>query len=326
MTFYNVTVIIVNWNSWDLLSRCLRALEKQTFSGFSTIVLDNGALDDTTKETIEQFPNVSFYRCNFNSGFAAGNNKLLKMAGDCEWIATLNPDAFPEPNWLEELVKASINYPDYSFFASRLLMADLRDRLDGDGDTYHICGLAWRTKHGSIIKNDKIYKEVFSACAAAGFYHRDALVEIGGFDEDFFCYFEDVDIGFRLRLKGKKCLLVTSAVVNHIGSATSGGRMSDFSIYHGHRNMVWGFVKNMPGMLFWIFLPFHIAINLFSIIWFSLKKRRKAIIKSKVDAFRGLQKMWLKRKEIQSNRVAGIIDIIKVMDKCPIPMIERFYR
>lgn len=326
MVFCNISVIIVNWNSWDLLARCLEALEKQTISGFSTIVLDNGGSNDSSSEIMERFTNVSFYRCNFNSGFAAANNELLKMAGDCEWIATLNPDAFPEPNWLEELVKAAINYPDYSFFASRLLMADLRDRLDGDGDTYHICGLAWRTKHGSIIKNDKIYKEVFSACAAAGFYRRDALVEIGGFDEDFFCYFEDVDIGFRLRLRGKKCLLVTSAIVNHIGSATSGGRMSDFSIYHGHRNMVWGFVKNMPGLLFWIFLPFHILINFFSIIWFSLKKRRKTIIKSKVDALRGLQKMWLKRKEIQSNRVAGIIDIIKVMDKCPIPMIERFYR
>ena len=72
--------------------------------------------------------------------------------------------------------------------------------------------------------------------------------------------------------------------------------------------------------------PFHVLINFLSIIWFSLKRKRKAIVRSKVDALRGLKTMWLKRKDIQSKRIAGIIDIIKVMDKFPVPMLERLQR
>ena len=73
---------------------------------------------------------------------------------------------------------------------------------------------------------------------------------------------EDVDLGFRLRLAGHRCLYVPKSVVHHVGSGTTGGKNSDFSVYHGHRNLVWTYVKNMPGVLFWIFLPLHLAMNL----------------------------------------------------------------
>jgi GT2 family glycosyltransferase len=105
-------------------------------------------------------------------------------------------------------------------------------------------------RHGtpaSALKGSEC--EIFSPCAAAALYRRSALLEVGGFDEDFFCYVEDVDLGFRLRLAGYRCLYVPLSVAHHIGSGTTGGKNSDFSVYHGHRNLVWAFVKNMPGVL-----------------------------------------------------------------------------
>ena len=321
-----VAVLIVNWKSWPLLEQCIESLQRQTFTNFRVIVLDNEGEPDWINELKSRFPHVIFYSSKSNLGFAAANNFLINSAYNFEWIVTLNPDAFPVPEWLETLLNAAYINSEYSCFASRLVMANKPDNLDGDGDVYHASGLAWRKNHGSKIFRDSLSREVFSPCAAAALYRREKLLEIGGFDEDFFCYFEDVDLGFRLRLNGNRCLFVPGSVVYHIGSGTSGGKKSDFAVYHGHRNMVWSYVKNMPGYLFWYFLPLHISINLVSIIWFFLKKKGKVIVKSKIDALRGLPGMWRKRKCIQSKRVVSVMEIVKVMNKHPIPMIDRLTR
>ena len=130
--------------------------------------------------------------------------------------------------------------------------------LDGTGDAYHMSGLVWRMGHGMPVSSDtgKDY-EVFSPCAAVAFYRRSAMQKIGGFDEEYFCYVEDVDLGFRLRLAGFRCLYVPKSVAHHVGSGATGGQHSDFAAYHGHRNLVWTFVKDMPGILFWALLPLH---------------------------------------------------------------------
>ncbi len=127
------------------------------------------------------------------------------------------------------------------------------------------------------------------------------------------CYGEDVDLGFRLRLAGWKAMLVPDAVVRHVGSASSGGQRSEFASYHGHRNMVWVYVKNMPGFLFWLFLPLHILANLASMIVLTLRGQGKVAWRAKRDAIKGLPKIWKKRKAIQSKRVASIWDILRVL-------------
>jgi GT2 family glycosyltransferase len=139
------------------------------------------------------------------------------------------------------------------------------------------------------------------------------LHELGGFDEDYFCYVEDVDIGFRLRLAGYRCLYVPQSVAHHVGSGTTGGQNSDFSMYYGHRNLVWTFVKNMPGILFWLLLPLHLSLNLVSIIW--LRGRGGVIWRAKRDALLGLPKMWHKRQHIQKTRSASIGEIWQQLDK-----------
>jgi GT2 family glycosyltransferase len=156
-------------------------------------------------------------------------------------------------------------------------------------------------------------QEVFSPCAAAAMYRRSAIFEVSGFDEDYFCYVEDIDLGFRMRLAGYRCLYVPSSVAHHVGSGTTGGQHSDFSVYHGHRNVVWTYVKDMPGVLFWAFLPLHMAMNLYILIRFTLRGQGAVMFRSKRDAFLGIPKMWSKRRQIQRNRVASWRDILRMM-------------
>ena len=117
-----------------------------------------------------------------------------------------------------------------------------------------------------------------------------------------------------MTLAGYRCLYVPDAVVRDVGSATT-GKDSDFAVYHGHRNLVWTYVKNMPGLLFWLYLPQHIAANIYMIIRYALKGRWRVILKAKWDAIKGLPKMWRKRREIQSRRVVSAWEIRRVMEK-----------
>jgi hypothetical protein len=108
-------------------------------------------------------------------------------------------------------------------------------------------------------------------------------------------------------------------VVHHVGSVITGGQHGNFAMYHGHRNLVWTFVKDMPGMLFWLLLPLHVVMNLATILWFALQGRAGVILRAKRDALLGLPKMWRKRQLVQSTRIATVREIWRLMDKQLIP-------
>jgi GT2 family glycosyltransferase len=111
-------------------------------------------------------------------------------------------------------------------------------------------------------------------------------------------YHEDVDLGFRLRLRGNRCLFIPQAVVRHVGSAST-GKKSDFSVYHGHRNLVWSYFQNMPGKLFWKYLPAHLLANVVFLVYYSLRGQASVIWRAKWHAFLGLPRALRKRKIIQ---------------------------
>ena len=113
--------------------------------------------------------------------------------------------------------------------------------------------------------------------AAAALYHREWLVRLGGFDESFFCYFEDVDLNLRLQVAGGRCLYVPSAHVRHVGGASTGG-LSAFTIYHSQRNLVWTFVKSTPPHLFWRYLPMHVLLNVGSIVSYGIRGHTKTAV------------------------------------------------
>jgi GT2 family glycosyltransferase len=293
-------VVVVNWNGGALLSRCLEAVGAQSLPPSQVVVVDNGSADGSA-ETAARHPGATVLRLGANRGFAAAANAGVRAAEGAEWVALLNPDAFPEPDWLQRLAEAARGAPARTFFASRLLLAESEGRLDGTGDMYHASGLAWRRDHGRPAKRPRAAGEVFAACAAAALYPRAAFLDVGGFDESYFCYFEDVDLAFRLRLRGFRCWYVPDAVVRHVGGA-SAGRRSDFAVYHGHRNLVWTFVKDMPGPLLAAYLPLHVAVNAASLAWFGLRGQGRAIARAKWDALRGVPRAWRARREVQRTR------------------------
>ena len=310
----SVTVVIVNWNSGKYLIECLRHLERQTVRPDQVFVIDNGSQEEGVDGLEGRWPqlNLIVERLGSNRGFAIANNIGARLARG-RWLVLLNTDAFPEPDWLEQLVRAAQDNPQYTSFSSRQIEANSPDFLDGAGDAYHVSGFAWKRYMGYPAKDyGHEPLELFSPCAAAAMYYRDAFLDVGGFDDDFFSYFEDVDLGFRLQLRGYRCLYVPEAVVHHIGSATFGEK-SDFALYHSHRNLIWTFVKNMPSTIFWRYLPAHFIANLIYVTYYTLRGRGSVLWRAKYDALKELPKFIRKRREIQRNSNVTGSNLLRVM-------------
>lgn len=309
-----ISIVLVAWNSAAYMPRCFQHLLAQTVQDFEVIVIDNGSKDDGCVGLREKYPTLALRveRLETNHGFSFANNLGAQLATG-KWLTLLNTDAFPEPDWLERLLEAAQMHPN-AFFSSRQLQADAPELLDGEGDVYHVSGLAWRNGYGSRTYPLNETREIFSACGAAAFFPREEFLSAGGFDEDYLSYHEDVDLGFRLRLRGLKCFLVPRAVVHHVGSVTF-GKKSDFSIYHGHRNLVWTYAKDMPSVLFWFYLPLHVFINIFFLFYFTARGQGGAIWRAKLDALRGLSPMLKKRGAIQKNRKASIAELHRAMSR-----------
>ena len=141
----NVSIVISTWNSGDVLPQCLDSLVKQTYKDFEVIIIDNGSSDNSIEKLPKKWPAIDFQirKLEKNTGFAAANNLGAHLARG-NWLALLNSDAFPDPGWLENLLRAAEREPKFSFFASRQLQAGAPHLMDGAGDAYHISGLAWR--------------------------------------------------------------------------------------------------------------------------------------------------------------------------------------
>lgn len=314
----SINIIIVNWNSGDLLRKCIQHLLMQTHLPKRIFIVDNGSSDGSLEFDLES-DRISILKMKTNIGFAAANNRALSIC-DSKFIALFNPDTFTEPDWIEKMLLAAEKYPTAAAFGSRQLSYKNNKIIDGIGDCYHLSGLVWRHRHGHThTPSDIEAHDIFSPCAAAAMYRRDAILEVGGFDEKYFCYSEDVDLGFRIRLSGYSAMYVPDAIVYHMGSASTGGQHSDFSVYHGHRNLVWTFVKNMPCVLFWTFLPLHLLLNIVTIFLFIKMGQGRVILRSKWDAIRGLPEIIKKRRHIQRNRIAETKAIWDVLDRNFVP-------
>jgi GT2 family glycosyltransferase len=308
----NVAILIVNWNGGALLRRCLASIGRQTHRPDRVVVVDNGSTDDSLQLAEPYLPLVQLIRLSENVGFARANNIAVHATRAFDGVALLNPDAFAEPEWLSNLIAASERHPEVAAFASQMLLDAAPEYLDGAGDSYHVSGRAWRNGHRVPAASAGEEIEVFAPCAAAALYRRAALEEAGGFDERYFCYFEDVDLGFRLRLLGYRTLYVPGAIVRHGSSAVSGYR-SDFAVYHGERNAVWTFVKNMPGPLLWLYLPQHVLLNIAALIFYPWRRQGRVVWKAKRDALLGLRAVIAQRRLVQRTRRVGVRTLRQAM-------------
>jgi GT2 family glycosyltransferase len=285
-----VSLVIVDYNAGDVLLRCLEAVALQTHLPSRLLLVDNAGTDGSFEKArafVASNPTLAgmteILRNEKNLGFAAANNAAAARC-DTEFVALLNPDAVPEPDWLEKLVAAAKRHPHAASFASRQMLDVERGLVDGLGDEYHPFGICWRRRHGKVLRpSDLVETETTSACAAAALYRREVFMEAGGFDEGFFCYVEDVDLGLRLRRAGHTAIFVPDAVVEH----ASKNSRSDFAVYHGHRNIEWCFFKNTPPARLLLFLVPHLCATLAAFAACALRGQAPVFLRAKLDAFRG---------------------------------------
>ncbi len=306
-----VAVIIVNYNGGELLQRCLLALSKQTRKPDRVLLVDNNSDEFAADQIKADFPQVEVLRLPENMGFAAANNLAVEKLQDMEWVILLNPDAYAAPDWLEKLLAGAMQYPEFSFFGCRMLAIE-ENQLDGTGDVYHVSGANWRRDHGKSADRRRQSDEILSPSGAAALFRRDVYLEAGGLNEDFFCYMEDVDLGLRLQLLGYRCFYIADAIVTHEGSGVV-GKYSDFQVYHGHRNQVWVYLMNMPSPWIWIYLPQHLLYNVASILLFMFRGKTRVILRSKIDAIKGLSRAWQRRKKIQATTRISAMELRKRM-------------
>lgn len=308
-----VAVVIVNYNSGDYLARCLDALEVQTRTPDLAVVVDNASSDLSFSAAVDRPGWLWRLPLATNTGFAGANNIAVSFLPDCDYVALLNPDTIPATDWLEQLVEGTARHEPIDFFGSCMLGYLPHDLADGTADVYHVSGLYWRRDHGrrqeEIARQEE---EVFAPCAAAAMYPRKSFDDVGGFDERYFCYSEDIDLAFRLRARGCRAWYIPTAVVRHAGSATT-GRRSDFSVYHGHRNLVWTFVKNMPGIYLWTYLPQHLLLNIVTLLLFSFRGQARIIGRAKWDALKGLPRAVSQRRVERHMRLVESRELLSLM-------------
>jgi len=242
---HNVTIVIPNYNGKVFLEPCLKSLEKQSIKDFSIIVVDNCSRDGSVDFLRKNYPKVEVVVLEKNKGFAGGVNEGIKRA-KTDSIIVLNNDTIQEKNWLQELISAAEQNSEAGIFASKVLKMEKRKEIDSTGDFYNWWGMPFPRGRDEIDKGQYDNKtEIFGATGNGTLYKREVFEKIGLFDEEFFAYYEDVDLSFRAQLTGFKCKFVPQAVIYHKIGATS-EKMSNFSLYHALKNSYYLFFKNAP--------------------------------------------------------------------------------
>jgi GT2 family glycosyltransferase len=307
-----VSIVIVTWNGRQYLDACLNAAAAQNGVSTETILVDNASNDGTVAYVRERFPQVRVIALPENRGFAGGNNAGVREARG-RFIALLNNDAVPEPDWLEALL-AGLNEDDgFALVTSRIVYMHDPGVIDSAGDGMLAAGGAFKRHHGASVELARESAEVFGVCGAACLMPRRVFDELGGFDEDFFVSHEDVDLSYRARLLGYRCRYVANAVVHHHGSMTI-GRVSGFAIFQGQRNLEWLYVKNTPMTLLLTTLPSHMLYMAAAGVHFARGGALLTFVRAKLAAVAGLPRALRKRWRVQRTRRVDAAALRSLMD------------
>lgn len=307
-----VTVVIPSWNGKDLLKPCLDSLYHQEFQDFVTIVVDNGSTDESVPFVKEHFPQVRVISFENNTGFSVAVNAGI-TAAESPYIALLNNDTEVHPLWLKELVEALEADPKAGSAASKILFFSDPTSVNSAGDEFSFFGVAYqrRLRPGDCdLFNEPRY--VFSACGAAALYRKELFETIGLFDETFFAYHEDVDLGFRAQLADYRCLFAPEAIVYHKYHRTL-SKGSSHWFYLRERNKYFVLIKNLPTRLFIICLPLIVVyegVFFVTAIWGG---HLVVYFKALKDVWRGLPQMLRHRRSIQASRVVSDGYVISLM-------------
>lgn len=244
-----ISVIVVNWNRRNLLSACLESLRAQAGVSFETIVVDNGSTDGSADLARTFGARVI---CNTtNLGFCAANNQGIAAARG-EFVALLNNDAEAEPGWLAALERTCSRAPDVGMAASKVLVLEDPTRIDKAGHLIFPDGQNRGRGAGAIDAGQfDREEEALWPDGCAAMYRKAMLDRIGGFDEDFFAYGDDAELGLRARIAGWRCLYAPDAVARHHRGSTMGkGSAERLTLIE--RNRVLLALKLFPWSLLWL--------------------------------------------------------------------------
>ncbi|MFW6116338.1 MAG: glycosyltransferase family 2 protein [bacterium] len=211
-----VSVVTPSWNGLSHLEPCYRSLRQLDYppESLELILVDNGSTDGSIRFMQQHFPEVKIVRNSTNLGFCKANNQGAQAAQG-EYVAFLNNDTRVHPAWLQELVAAVRDDPEVVCAGSKLLNWE-GDRLDFAGGSVSFHGSGFQPGHGSSrVDPFSENRPVLFACGGSMLIDRQVFLDCGGFDEDFFAYLEDVDLGWRLWLLGYKVVLVPTAITYH---------------------------------------------------------------------------------------------------------------
>lgn len=336
MSSPSVSVIVVNWNRRDLLRACLESLQAQTFRDFELIVVDNGSTDGSLDllrqapvETVRTIENAE------NRGFCAANNQGIEAARG-RFIGLLNNDAEAEPGWLEQLLSAVESAPDVGMAASKILTWEDRGVIDKAGHLIYPDGQNRGRGTGEPDQGqyDRLEETAWpDGCAAL--YRRSLLEQIGGFDEDFFAYADDAELGLRARIAGWRCLYTPKAVVYHHTGSTL-GRYSPERLFLIERNRLWLAAKLFPLSLL-VLNPLYFALRLAATALFALRGRGeiahasarlgavgliKCLVRAQAAALAGLPAMLRKRRSLNAFRKLTAAQTSALIRRFRIPLAE----
>ncbi len=316
----DVSILIVAYRSVRYMPRMVEALKAQTLQPQDILILENGS-PEAERVRADALPEgARLIESETNLGFARGNNRLASQARST-WLVLLNPDAFPDPDWLEAMVAGAQAFDHADLFGCTQRADGMPGVLDGAGDVYHLSGIPYRGGYGRSMQ-PPADGEVFAPCGAALMIRRSVFEALGGFDEDYFCYLEDVDLGYRARLNGHWALQLQAPAVSHVGYASS-ARRSEFATYYGTRNRVWTFVKNTPLALLILLGPFHLAATL--LLWMSALRFGQFTLFGRAlrDALADWPRLMAKRRAIQVRRTINMGELVRIMAWNPLDLLSR---
>ena len=297
------SIVVLNLNGRRHLSPLLAHLAQQTVRDFELIFVDNGSSDDSIS-LVEQgcaaygIP-LQLIRNAANAGFAPACNQGLAVAR-APWVAMLNNDTRPEAAWLEQLLAAAAAGSRVGMVASKMLRFHRPDQIDSAGIAVDWAGIAWDWRGGEAdTPAEQALVEIFGPCGGAALYNRQLMIDLGGYDTDFFAYLEDVDFAWRARLAGWQCLLQPQARVLHAHSSTLGDA-SPFKRFLLGRNKVWLLAKNLPDADLWRAGPIMAGYDVLAAGYGFVQRGDLASLRGRLAGLAGLARIWPKRKLVQA--------------------------